>query len=44
MGLWTLKLGFDGTFERIETELVSQFRVPSHRRKSARSHRRLSRS
>jgi beta-glucosidase len=26
MGLYTLKLGFDGTFERIETELVPQFR------------------
>lgn len=26
MGLYTLKLGFDGTFERIETELVAQFR------------------
>jgi beta-glucosidase/6-phospho-beta-glucosidase/beta-galactosidase len=26
MGLYTLKLGFDGTFERIETELVPRFR------------------
>jgi beta-glucosidase len=26
MGLYTLKLGFDGTFERIETELVPQYR------------------
>jgi hypothetical protein len=26
MGLYTLKLGFDGTFERIDTELVPQFR------------------
>jgi len=26
MGLWTLKLGFDGTFDRIETELVPAYR------------------
>jgi beta-glucosidase len=26
MGLFTLKLGFDGTFERVETELVPQFK------------------
>ena len=26
MGLYTLKLGFDGTFERVETELVGAFR------------------
>ncbi len=26
MGLWTLKTGFDGSFERIETELVAQYR------------------
>jgi beta-glucosidase len=27
MGLYTLQLGFDGTFERVETELVPQFRA-----------------
>ena len=26
MGLWTLKMGFDGTFERVETPLVEQYR------------------
>lgn len=26
MGLWTLKMGFDGTFERIETPLVEAYR------------------
>ena len=27
MGLYTLKMGFDGTFDRIETPLVDQFRT-----------------
>jgi hypothetical protein len=27
MGLWTLKMGFDGTFERVETPLVAQYRT-----------------
>jgi hypothetical protein len=26
MGLWTLKMGFDGTFERVTTPLVEQYR------------------
>jgi hypothetical protein len=25
MGLWTLKMGFDGTFERVTTPLVAQY-------------------
>jgi beta-glucosidase/6-phospho-beta-glucosidase/beta-galactosidase len=27
MGLWTLEMGFDGTFERLETPLVAQYRA-----------------
>ena len=26
MGLYTLKMGFDGTFQRVETPLVAQYR------------------
>ncbi|MBZ9935191.1 family 1 glycosylhydrolase [Mesorhizobium sp. BR1-1-16] len=26
MGLWTMQMGFDGTFERVETPLVAQYR------------------
>jgi hypothetical protein len=27
MGLWTLKMGFDGTFERVATPLVAQYQA-----------------
>lgn len=27
MGLWTLKMGFDGTFERVTTPLVAQYQT-----------------